>query len=268
MSVLFSILADALGMIIVDKILTALAMPLGLALCGFIVALGLAAAGWRRAGLGLAAALVALLWAASLPGISELALESLEDQYPVRALEEVPKADVIIVLGGGLRPAAAGNPYPDLGEAGDRVVHAWRLFNAGKAPRILLTGGNVFDSQGEVSEAGAMGEFLVALGVPFTALILEDRSRNTLENARFSAKIWQSEGFHSGLLVTSALHMPRALAAFRAAGLAVDPVSIDATSFYTGKPMPLALLPDSESLDRSTRALKEWLGLVAQYIRG
>lgn len=253
---------------IVDKLLTALAMPLGFALCGLIVALVLVVIGWRRIGSSFAAVLVVLLWTAALPSTSALMLESLEGQYPVRALKEAPEADVIIVLGGGLRPAASDNPFPDLGEAGDRVIHAWRLYTAGKAPRILLSGGSVFDGDGGASEAGAMADFLVSHGVPVAALILEERSRNTRENAHFSAEIWKSEDFRSGLLVTSALHMPRALAAFKAEGIAVAPVSIDALHVYSGKPLPLALLPDAESLDRSTRALKEWLGLLVQRLRG
>ena len=112
-----------------------------------------------------------------------------------------------------------------------------------------------------------MADFLVALGVDRSALIIEPLSRNTHENALACLELWRREGFTSGLLITSALHMPRALATFRKEGMALQPASTDALFGSIDEPLPLSILPDSRSLDQTTRALKEWLGLLVYRYR-
>ena len=254
--------------ILVDKVASALAYPLGFALCGLLAALCAFAFGARRKGIAASASLVVLLWAASIPVTARALLSTLEAQYPASAIETYPAVDVIIVLGGGVRPANEANPYPDLGEASDRAIHAYRLYRAGKAPHILLSGGPVLGAATDETEAGAMAELLVGLGVDRSHLIIEDKSRNTHENAVETALIWRRDHFRSALLITSAAHMPRALAAFRQTGMAVEPAPTDIIHGSIKDPFPLSVLPDSESLDRTTKALKEWLGLIVYRWRG
>lgn len=86
-----------------------------------------------------------LLWIASTPWASTQLMASLEDQYPALRVEDYPPSDAAIVLGGALSPATAQDPYPDLGPAADRVLHALRIWRAGKAKLILIAGGQVFD---------------------------------------------------------------------------------------------------------------------------
>ena len=100
-------------------------------------------------------------------------------------------------------------------------------------------------------------------------IIVEGNSRNTHENAINTAAIWHDREFHSGLLVTSATHMPRALASFRKAGLDVTPWPADSR----GHSYPLVenvfdLLPDVDALAETTTAIKEWLGLAVYRLRG
>ena len=107
-----------------------------------------------------------------------------------------------------------------------------------------------------------MAEFLQALGVPRSAIWLERRSRNTAGNAQFVAR-WAATLPERPriLLVTSALHMPRALLEFRAAGLDVVPAPTD----YEARGVPpgiLAYLPDAAALEGSSRAFKELVGWV------
>lgn len=105
-----------------------------------------------------------------------------------------------------------------------------------------------------------MQAVLASLGVPLAAMVLEERSRNTRENARFSAAVLLPQGRARVLLVTSALHMPRAVALFEAQGFAVLPAATD----HTGRSPPGALgwLPDAGALEGSGSALKE---LVARW---
>ncbi len=238
-------------MILLDKMLSSFAYPLGLALVGFLLSALAVGVGARRRGMAAMLAIAALLWAASTPIVADGLSASLEHQYPALAIENNPAADVIIVLGGGP----------------DRVYHGLRLFKAGKAPKILLSGGTAFASPGVVSEADAMAEALVSFGVDPAAIILETKSRNTYENAALSKEIWRRERFKSGLLVTSALHVPRALATFHKAGMMVKPAATDAVSGREPLPLFLRMLPSSASLDVTTRALKEWLGLYVYGMR-
>lgn len=241
-----------------SKLVTCLLSPLGSSLCLLILALFLA---WRRRS-RLATACGALavvwLWAWSVPVLSLWLRGTLENQFAQRPLSRVPQAQALVLLGGGVSPPSGKAADINLGAAADRVWYAARLFHAGKAPLLLLSGGS--DPQRHAfSEARAMAIFLQDLGVPAPALVLEEDSRNTLENAVFCAKLLKARGIRHVLLVTSALHMPRALALFSAQGLQVEPAPTDfeADSLPPGA---LAWLPDAEALDGSGRAMKEWVG--------
>jgi uncharacterized SAM-binding protein YcdF (DUF218 family) len=87
-------------------------------------------------------------------------------------------------------------------------------------------------------------------------VVLERESRNTRENAERSARIVRERGWRTLLLVTSAMHAPRAEAAFRGAGLAVDVLPVDRRS----GDRPGSFLPRATALDRSTEALRELAG--------
>ena len=124
--------------------------------------------------------------------------------------------DAIVVLGAALRPG--GRPSPALVR---RIETAARLFAAGRAPRVLVTGGA--PGGGAVSEADAMRRALLAQGVPEAAILVEDRARDTLENARFSIPILRSVGVSRAIVVTDGVHMRRALSLFRLLGMPCEP---------------------------------------------
>src|SRR5262249_15417869 len=115
-------------------------------------------------------------------------------------------------------------------------------------------------------EAVFIRDLLVEWGVPSEAIELASQSRNTYENAIEIRDIWQREGFDSALLVTSATHMPRAMATFLRAGLPVAASTADVRIVEAAN--PLALLPDVGALMTATNAMKEWLGLLAYRLRG
>lgn len=197
-----------------------------------------------------------LLW--SLPVASDALRGTLENQSGPREVAALPAQPVAVVLGGGVSgPRPPQRPDPDLGASADRVWHAARLYHAGKAQQLLLSGGSV--RTGDGSEAEAMRRVLHDLGVPDAAIRLEDASTNTAGNAGRTAELLKAQGIERVLLVTSALHMPRAQAAFERAGLTVDPAPSD----FEVIPMPLDLrqfLPDAGALNGSARAMKEIVG--------
>ena len=244
------------------KLFTALISPLGTALVLGLVALCLAVLArraWARRFAGLLGALaLGWLWGWSTPLASDALRGWIEDQAGPRTVEEVPQAAAMVVLGGGVSGARVPRrPYPDLGAAADRLWYAARLFHAGKAGRVILSGGTV--RTGDGSEAEAMREFLLDLGVQDSAVLLESASDNTATNASQTAAMLAAQGVDEIILVTSALHMPRARALFERAGLKVIPAPTD----FEVIDMPfdaLRLTPDVDALQGSARAIKEVVG--------
>jgi uncharacterized SAM-binding protein YcdF (DUF218 family) len=246
-------------MILLDKLAIVVLSPLGTSLCLLGVAFLLA---WRRrlrisAGAGVLA--FAWLWVWSMPVVSGWLRGSIEYRHPPGAISALPQAQAIVVLGGALSPPTGRAVDSNLGAAADRVWHAAHLFHAGKAPLVLLSGGSD-PQQYRYSEARAMAGFLGDLGVPENAMLLEEASGTTRENAAFSAALLKQRGIHHVLLVTSALHMPRALKLFVEQGLDVEPAPTDYESDQLS-PGLLGWLPDTGALDGSGRAIKELVGL-------
>ena len=101
---------------------------------------------------------------------------ALESEWPIVKAEEVPKADAIVLLGGGMGSNRNVYPYAEMWGGADRVWHAARLYKAGKAPIVIPTGCN---------ERESTVPLLRDFGVPESAILVEDAARNTEENARF-----------------------------------------------------------------------------------
>jgi len=247
-----------------DKVFTALLSPLGTALALMVLAAGLgwSAAGrrrWTRAAWTLGAAAWLWLGVWSLPVASHALRRAVEAPYPPVPVQALEKAQAIVVLGGGIRPAEVAGQPPDLGQAADRMWHAARLFHAGKAPLVVLSGGHSPQDSAE-SEAQAMQRFMVDLGVPAAAMRLEERSRNTRQNAQFTAEMLRAQGVQHVLLVTSALHMRRARALFEAQGLTVTPAATDHEARTRFSAPAETWLPNTDALDGSARAMKELVG--------
>ena len=199
------------------------------------------------------------LWIWSTPLASYLLKSQIESSYPPTLIEFVPTAEAIVVLGGAIGSPTVGFPYANLCPAADRIWHAARLYKAGKAPWVVLSGGADLSLVQE-SEAKAMADFIENLGVPTSALILEEQSLTTSENASMTAVLLKERNINPHiLLVTSALHMDRAKRLFQKQGLQVEAIATDHEA--TVRPVGvLAYLPDAEALSNSARAMKELAG--------
>jgi len=250
----------------VDKLLTQLSSPLGLALGFLLVAALLALRGRHRASAALVLTGVTWMSAWSMPLVSDALRHSLEARYPEQAVATLPVVDAVVVLGGAMRPAISSGRQPNLGAAADRIWHAARLYHAGCAPRVIVSGGKLPWHDVATTEAEAIGQFLRDLGVPADVILLEQNSRNTRENALYTAKLLNEHGIGRVLLVTSALHMRRALASFQLLGVDAVPAATDFE--VNGQTRGLDWLPDAEALAASSRALREYLGYVVYRWRG
>jgi uncharacterized SAM-binding protein YcdF (DUF218 family) len=265
--------------IYLSKLLPPLVYPLGLA-CLLLLAVLLLrkTPGARRWQTGAAVLALLVLWGASTRWVSEPLARSLEWQNLPAA--EIPSADAIVVLGGATDPPLPPRTAVELNGAADRLLYAARLYKAGKAPHVLLSGGSIDwmepGSAGS-SPASQMAEIMTFIGLPADALWLEEKSLNTYENAVYSSQILQENGVKRILLVTSALHMPRALALFQHQGLEViaAPTDFSVTEaswqgLTQGSPggMILNLLPGTSSLSMTTNVLKEYIGMFVYHLRG
>src|SRR6185369_6667101 len=158
-------------------------------------------------------------------------LRPLESRYPVfdlRQLDLTQSVRGIILLGGGINASRGDRPNgPIFTSAGSRLFVALELAQLFPQASILLSGG-VPDllADKSYSEAGLTRDLLIRLGVPSARIVLEEKSRDTFENARESEKLFVSPA-DRWLLVTSAAHMPRAMAAFGAKAAQLIPCCAD-----------------------------------------
>lgn len=247
-----------------QRLITALIMPLPLGLtlagAGLVV---LAATRWRRSGLLLGGAGLALILIASLPGVAHGLMAVLEGPYPPRPPADCPRADAIVVLGGAVQPLLDGELRGRLHRGSDRVWEAARLWHAGCAPRVLVSAGGKLEPPVAALESEAITAFLSDLEVPASALVLEADSRNTQGNAAFSRERLAPLGVKRILLVTSAWHLRRAEALFARAGFEVVPVGADYRSFRACRGVA-CWVPNAGALEMSGLAVKEWLGYWMQ----
>jgi uncharacterized SAM-binding protein YcdF (DUF218 family) len=251
-----------------SKILPLFVMPIGLTLFLCLVALLLLRRGrsrWAGGVLGLA---FGLLWVASMPFTAMALYGGIEGRYPPVAVASLPDAGCAVLLGGVMEGAESPRTDVELNESIDRVFKAAEVYSAGKAGFIVVTGGNQPWSSERLSEAELIRDLLTSLGVPRESIILEGSSRNTRENAVYASNTLRAINCEEPLLVTSAAHMPRALAAFQVVGINATPVSTDVQVAQTGRLGVLDFLPDAESLMMTSRALREMIGQRVYRWRG
>lgn len=248
-------------------------LDLALAPLSWAIALALAAALVlpRRPGLAraLALAAAAVLAVFSTPAVADALQRAAERDAP-RTFQAGAPYDVAIVLGGVMEARTVWtDDGEDLGGAAERLTRAFELLRQGQARRVLLSGGLADPAPGEPSEAEQLAALLRRWGVADDRIVVEPRSRNTHENAVASARLVGAHGWRRVLLVTSARHMPRALACFRHEGLAPDALPVD---YRGGAPGAAAgwrdWWPRAADLEASTDTLRELAGRLVYRLEG
>lgn len=226
-----------------------------------LVGIGVSLLVLQRYRRGAVVILLGAVWLAlcATPAFANWLQRGLDCKYPVLASSRYPVSDAIVVLGGGEIPRFGvdfDNDTP--AEQGTRTGLGLALYRAGRAPLILLTGGE--------EEAAQMNAKLLEEGVPSSALLTENVSMTTHENAQFSTLILRQHKLQRILLVTSAMHMPRAVATFRQQGLTVVPAPV--APFAARIQSRIRWLPQRYVLNQSIRCLREYFGLWAYRLRG
>ena len=260
-----------IDLILLKKAITLLVYPLGLFFLGLIAAFVLSKQGRPRWSSTCKWAAFLLLLLASNPVFSVWLAEKLERIHPQVPISSLQKHDAIVVLGGGLAIPQAPALTTQLVSGSDRYWHAAQIFKAGKADYLLIAGGNVFnryDKQGNLlpGEAYYAAQLLMQWGVSRSAIRYDDLSRTTAQNRDNISSLLLDVNAKSVILVTSALHMPRAKLEFKKLDLQITPMSADVLIRETHKPIILSLLPSASALALTTKALHEYYGLVALWL--
>lgn len=244
------------------KFLAQLATPPGVLVCGLIAGglltlVRLPRLGWWVAMLGIAQAVLF-----SLNPVADALLLPLEDEARAAAAAAPPCCyDAIVVLGAGVITAAPPErPEPALTDTSDRLWQGARLYHRGVAPRVIVSGGSYMAQRGgpAQTEAQAMREVLVALGVPADRIVMEGNSLNTIDNIR---EVRALVGAGRVALVTSGFHMPRALRLARQAGLNAEPFPTDWRIIRSAR-AAWEILPSVDATVNAMIALREYMALA------
>lgn len=192
-------------------------------------------------------------------------IRPLEDRFPQQDAAKGPVTGIVVL--GGAVGLARGDVV--LNASASRMTKAVELARLHPQAKIVFTGGAAnLISEATTTEADGAKRLMEGLGLEPGRLILEDKSRNTLENAVFTRRLVAPQPGERWLLVTSAWHMPRAMGVFRKAGFAVEAFPVDYWS--QGKPAdfirPYSRAP--RALDIADNSFKEWVGLVAYRLAG
>ena len=215
---------------------------------------------WRRAGLSLAILSGFCLFAAATPALSSYLLSQVEAALP--ADSDFRTAQAIVVLGGDVRSGDSAGIADALGPLSlERVVLAARAHRQLGLP-VAVSGGRVGSARS--SEAALMKAVLETdFAVPVAWS--EDASRTTWENAVFTARLLRPAGIRTVILVSQAWHLPRALWAFRRAGVAALPWPAPRTVWRIQEIGDF--LPSIGGLRDTTYALHELIGAAYYRLR-
>ena len=251
-----------------NKIIGAFLNPLGIGLLLVMSVIVLARLKRRRLSCMCGLLSIAWLWFWSTGAVGRWIGLSLEREFPPQLAETMPAADAIVVLGGGTGLNTNACPYAKLFPSADRAWHGARLYKAGKASKVFAT-----------CEADAL--FMADLGVPRSVITVNDKARNTEEEACALVEAFSpsrttdrtllcstsTSGFVSAkpkvLLVTSAWHMRRAKLMFEkyAKGIEIIPAATDyANMTMFDRPLEFRdFVPDPVMIGQNAYMFKEWI---------
>ena len=249
----------------ISKLVGFLTAPYLLAFVGIAFAFILLLFGRRRFATAVLGLTLLWMYVSAIPVLTPFLIVPLECNYPNHLVEQLPEADVIHLLGGGMNTGGVTNALrqieggwlPDCRESADRVWHGARLWRAGKAPKLLITGP-------ECSFSSL--PFLADLGVDTNAVIVAESPRTTEEEAK-----WVEEEIGLGrrsvkvLVVTTAIHMRRAMMLYQRFAPNVE--AIPAATDYMELPYEgfrkihwKGFIPSSEAMSRNNQVLHEYIG--------
>jgi uncharacterized SAM-binding protein YcdF (DUF218 family) len=239
---------------ILKKIVTCAILPPG---C-FIVLLLISAVFLKKKSRFFALLLAVLLYASSIQPVADMFLVPLEYTYKPPSLAEVKTGRAYVVLGGGVNdfaPDIDGEGTPG-SEAYLRLICAYRLYKIDRKP-IIISGGRIFERR---PEAEIAKRILLSLGVNEKDILMEAKSKDTFENAKYVKELSDKHGINRIVLITSAFHMKRSMLLFDKFFKQTIPCPTGHNTSKTGYDL-LSYLPNAGNMESIAVALKEYLGI-------
>ena len=252
---------------VLAKILGFFALPSNILISLGLLGVVLMATRFARAGRRLAVTALILLAVAGLSPLGNAIILPLEQRFPPwDAARGAPTG--IISLGGAFDTVVSpARGEVALNEAAERMTAVAELARGYPNARIVFTGGSGRLIYGGATEAELAARLFESFGIAKERVVLEDKSRDTDENARFTRDLLQPKPAERWLIVTSAHHMPRSIGVFRAAGFPVEAFPVDyRTRGAIDLLRPFASVGDG--LRRTDTATREWAGLVVYWMTG
>jgi uncharacterized SAM-binding protein YcdF (DUF218 family) len=187
-----------------------------------------------------------------------------ETPYPMKSIQEIPKADVAVVLSGMVDTRCQEcfqNNRIEFGSSVDRILSAVDMLKQGKVKHLLLSGGSgSLIDHGERAESSLLYDWVHAsYGVDLDRMWVDASSRNTLENAQESARILRVHHAKKVVLITSAWHLTRAVAAFRKVGISPAVYGVDYVGHIEQEDY-WDIIPRAENMVLFSMLWKEWWG--------
>ena len=242
------------------KLLPVFLLPLGFSSLLILWGLVRRRRGWVLAG-------VLLLLAASLPVTGGTLLRVFENRFQHLEAADAPTADAIVVLSGMLHETPASWTRPEFGEGADRFEAGLSLWNAGRAPVLVFTRGQMPWDRRRTPEGEVLAGLATRRGVPAASIVLTAVVGDTAGEAREATRLAREHGWKRVLLVTSAYHLPRAVLLFRHAGIDVVPFPCDHHTAANGRPAAMSFLPSADGLRQTETALREAYGIMYYKVR-
>jgi uncharacterized SAM-binding protein YcdF (DUF218 family) len=250
-----------------SKIVGFFALPSNLIATLFALGVVLQLAGRRRGAVALTTLSVGLLLVVGYSPLSNVLLLTLSERFPAWQSGGADP-DGIIVLGGAIdSESTIARGEIELDSSAERIFAMLQLARRFPRARIVFSGGSSSLVGTGAAEAPIAGRLLESFGIAPDRITLESRSRTTDENAAFTRDLVAPQPGQRWLLVTSAFHMPRAMAVFRAAGFDVEAYPVDWRSRgWIDAASPFDSL--SEGLARADLVAHEWVGLLIYRLAG
>lgn len=146
-------------------------------------------------------------------------------------------------------------------EASDRLLYAIKFYKEGKIGKIIISGGSAKLINNEIKEGDIIKEYMLSIEIPEEDIIIENQSRNSYENAKFTSELLSdSKDTSDFILFTSALHMKRAAACFKKQNINPDRYSVDYHLNKSEYDVSYFLVPKINVIDEWSLFLHEIIG--------
>jgi uncharacterized SAM-binding protein YcdF (DUF218 family) len=209
-----------------------------------------------------------LLYLASNNLVADRLLHMLESRYAPVPIASAGPADAVVVLGGIFGVPEADGIMPNFGQASERIEGGIRLVQHKRAPLLVLAGARLPWRPDDISEGERGRREAIEHGIAPEKILITSEVADTVDEATAVAAMVRERGWKRVILVTSALHMPRAARMFRWRGVPFTPFPVDYLYDPHRSMTPLDLLPNANALGDTSSVLRECYGIAFYMLLG